>query len=1400
MRPAAAASLALLVAAAVPAFAAIEGDTWFPLGPAPIDGFFAGGVSGRASAIAVNPENADDIWLGTAAGGVWHSLDGGANWEPESDREDALAIGAIALEDCTADGCAAIWAGTGENAVRRDTYHGAGLLVGGISGGEFPQFGWTPLTGNPFELRPGSINDVVLDPTTSGGSKRVFVTLSSGVTVGAPESTVTAPAPSGGYGIYRTDDRGLNWVRLDVAGADGFKPTDLEMHPDDNEVLFAGFLGRGVFRSDDGGDSWCPLNDGIPKPPGCPNQDLPDIGVLTFDHVEIAISPGSPQVVYATFGRCADRLLQNCDRAVWRSQNGGNSWTEKRAGNPGHGAGVNPGYSRYTQALAVDPADEDTLLMGGIALWRSIDGGGNFSSSDANPAPGPGSAVVHSDHREVVFHPTAAGRAYTTGDGGFATSTNSGATWTPRNDDLQITGFHGLGSSPLTTMVVGTSQDNGGQTWNGSRRWTHRPCCGDAGYSFLDFDDVLTVYAASNYGSLRRSLDGGEDWDIINSGIAASDPRLFYAPFVQDPSADGTGEHPLYFGANRLYRSANNGSSWTVVSPVLATGPSTEIVTADSAVNHIAAGTGQNAISAIAVAPSDPDRVYVGYYGGEIFRTQLSPTAGDDWPRIDTAELPNVPVTRIAVHPTEPDTAYATFSGFGAHARLWKTTDGGGDWDPVVTGLPPGIPANTVSIEPSVPERVYLGLDSGPDGASLYRSLDGGASWDPFAQGLPNAPVYEISIDETHGRIYAATHGRGAFALGEPFITNFEGWVNDSIWDIPVYGQNFLPDQGPCTMRILQSNGDVCAEDTVDVMGGTIRTDGDGVLETSLVDFWSGKKVVWACFNGDCLGETPIEECYDDADGDGDNDPLSTITVLCGPQLAVGKVVGCPPLDNPPSSIVELDLADFEGSGGGGGMELPGGAGEAAGVLHLAASVQRRLGTESLCAVAVPFARGESDVEILARARDAVAASPTCAANNVRATLDPGFAGAEEDEFARRPRLRLDAPGVVGGQLITVLHTDPGAATGACLRLGGLGVQAFNQIQVLKIDFETPLAGAAGGETVRVVEHTPIGTCAITLPTAPGQSGADLAAAFVAAVQAPGIPGPHPDCPADRNPRDITNHGGSLISVYASFLELCSSDPQVGFDVRSEELANVHPIAEAGGDRVVPGGAPIPLDATGSADPDSTPGTRDGIATYEWFDVTAGPPVLLGAGETLGVPLAAGLHRVRLRVTDQGGLADTDEALVSVDGGAAAGGRWLASFHVGSTHPLRDLDPPADANIHVRADLSYALTDRLRLVLFGGLSQLTAETAAAIEHPRFVNLSLNAQVLFPLPSGTDFYLQAGPGIYRPKSGGSDAGFNLGLGFQLPIKAPYRLELGADYHRVPDADADFLTLQLGVLFR
>jgi hypothetical protein len=136
------------------------------------------------------------------------------------------------------------------------------------------------------------------------------------------------------------------------------------------------------------------------------------------------------------------------------------------------------------------------------------------------------------------------------------------------------------------------------------------------------------------------------------------------------------------------------------------------------------------------------------------------------------------------------------------------------------------------------------------------------------------------------------------------------------------------------------------------------------------------------------------------------------------------------------------------------------------------------------------------------------------------------------------------------------------------------------------------------------------------------------------------------------------------------------------------------------------------------------------------------------------------------------------------------------------------LDSLSDASIHVDVDLSYRFGDRtptgsaLFAKLLVGLNQFSAESFAGIEHPRWINASVNLQaVTAPTGTGLRGYVQAGPGVYWPKSGPSDAGFNLGVGAQVPLGGVFRLEFGLDYHQIQTKPATrFVTIQLGVLFR
>ena len=1121
----------------------IKGINWFPIGPADVsngqDTSARINTSGRATVIAVNPKNPNELWLGTASGGVWHSTNAGVNFLPISDDQPSLAIGAIALDNCIASECGVIYAGTGENSIRRDTYYGMGLLIGQVSGPvEFRTFGWTLVGADIFKF--ASINNVVLDPTTSGGSKVIYLTLSSGETASATESTVTAPAPPQGYGIYKSTNGGSAWNKLTVPGATGSKPTDMVIDPANNLILYAGFLGRGIFKTSDGGSTWCPLNTGIALPPGCvAASGLPDPSATTFDAVRLAIfrpSGVNPAVLYAVLGNCPDPVGNGpvfggyCSSPLYQSTNGGTSWTLANAAVP-------TGFSRYHQALTIDPSNSGTVYFGGLTLHKSTNNGNTFFDL--------GTSYLHPDHHALVFpDPTNLLRMYNASDGGFASSTDGGSTWsTAGNSDLQITGFQSMSWSPLTARIIGGTQDNGTEMWLGTRIWDHRDD-GDSASTVMDLDNVMTMFDVyfntpfdpSGYG-VRRDLTGGTccSWGTISNGVNTSDPTSVYSPVVEAAAAP----HNLYFGTNRLYQSTTKGTSWAPVSPVLGgTSPSYPDI-----------GT-TNVITAIAVAPSNGNRIYIGYYDGQMFVTDGACTAAGCWTAIGGAAkgIPSAPITRIGVDPGNADVAYATVSGFSGGAHVFKTTNKGSVWTGLSNGLP-SIPTNTITVENST--TLWVGTDDG-----VYQSTDSGGTWNRHGTGLPRVPVYEIALDAPRGRLYAGTHGRGTFILTTPFLTNFEGWVNNDIWDIPVYGTGFVgtianPPGSACTMSLIQLNGAVCASSTTDAMGGTITFDMSGSLVTSKGTFYNGRPVAFGCFNGSCIGGKTIAQCNPAGN------PLTSVTVTCGTQVGIDHILGCPQQGNPPSSVLGLSSMPSPGGGGGAPMQAPPPPAVPAMAFDVIPSVQARTGVQVLCNASVATQANDTPAAALLKTRDAVNSTVSCQQSSVQAVVRgiPPDPPRGEDLRASPPNLALRAPSVVGGQLFTAIHAPAGAATGACFDVAGLGSPLLNQVAVMKVDFETRSGGAAGGD-VTVLERSSLGSCLTTLHTTAGESAAEIASALANSFQAPGLPGP-PSCPAMQNPRDITPDGTSIVSVLASELRVCNSDPNVGFLIGPKELPNV---------------------------------------------------------------------------------------------------------------------------------------------------------------------------------------------------------------------------------------------------
>jgi hypothetical protein len=359
-------------------------------------------------------------------------------------------------------------------------------------------------------------------------------------------------------------------------------------------------------------------------------------------------------------------------------------------------------------------------------------------------------------------------------------------------------------------------------------------------------------------------------------------------------------------------------------------------------------------------------------------------------------------------------------------------------------------------------------------------------------------------------------------------------------------------------MQIIQRDGAICSSSTVDVMGGTISFNSAGELVTSKGGFWNGKPVAWACYNGKCIGNKTIAACNPSSN------PITSVVVSCGPEVAIDHILGCPAQANPPSSI--LGLSGIPGGGGGGGPlsataapvisaaseAIPGPT-----TFDLIPTIQGRDGTRALCSTRVTVNAGDTPVQALVKAQDAINSDPTCVSNSVSAFVAgvPPQAPGGEDLLESPATLSIRAPSAVGGQLFTSLRAAPGAATGTCFDLSNLGSPLQNQIAVMKVELDTAAGGAGGGE-ISVVERSPLGTCAVTVKTDPGESAAQIATAIANAFQAPGIPGPA-QCPAIQNPRDITVDGSSIVTVLASQLRICNTDRDLGIFIGPKDLPNV---------------------------------------------------------------------------------------------------------------------------------------------------------------------------------------------------------------------------------------------------
>jgi len=509
-------------------------------------------------------------------------------------------------------------------------------------------------------------------------------------------------------GVYESDDEGVNWTQLEPGTCHDLV---VDWAHVGGPELYVGRLGAGVRRSQDGGATWTTLGGGLSAAPG---------------RVALAMAPGNSAVLYAVSSDGVGGIT-----GIFRTADGGANWNTVTSP-----AGV--GQSFYNLVVKVSPANANTALFGEVHLWRTIDGGTSWTRVTT------GSPGIHADQHAIAYHPTNGSLVYIGNDGGVWYSTDGGVTYTHRNKDLATLMYFFVAQHPTwDAVLLGGTQDNGAQRYAGHPAWEHS-ALGDGAYTAINRTTDTRRWFESRFNSfpIFRSDTAGAagSWVDKKAGITTN-TNWFYPPFAMDPN-DST---VLYVGYDELWRTTNSADAWTAITGSLV-------------------GAGTN-ITAITIAPSNSNTLYVGMQNGQIFKVTQS--AGT-WTATDvtSAPLPAGTVSDIAVHPTDSNTVYVTTShllfteaaGEFTNNHVFRSTDGGTSWQARSTGLAQTNPVNAIVLDPATPAAVFIGCDVG-----IFRSDDGGGSWYIWDSGLPNCAVHDLEFFAPKRLIRAATHGRSVW-------------------------------------------------------------------------------------------------------------------------------------------------------------------------------------------------------------------------------------------------------------------------------------------------------------------------------------------------------------------------------------------------------------------------------------------------------------------------------------------------------------------------------------------------------------------------------------------------------------------------------------------------------------
>ena len=768
------------------------------------------------------------LWAGPAGGGIWradNALTGQPHWSYLATPFGINAVGSLVLDPNDSSGNT-IYAGTGEANASADSAAGVGLYMSTDGGDTWNgPLGKSVFNGRSIgtiAVQPG--NPKVIYVGTTRGVRGINSTDGGGVSLipGAAQWGLYKSTDGGATWTFihngAASTTGCS-VTLDATNTTPCSPRGVRRvaaDPSDPNTVYAASYARGIWRSNDAGATWQQIKASLNS---ADTTTRPEFAVnKTPDgNTRMYVNEGNDGANHAAFLR-ADNVTTGSPTFVQMSSS--------NPANAGYGAfNLCASQCWYDSVVATPAGYPDIVYVGGsyqygeaggISNGRGIvlstDGGNSFTDMTMDATDPVHPDGIHPDQHFLVINPANPYQFWESGDGGIIMSSGSFADVSSScgtrplagvlltrcqqllsrvptqlqsmNKGLTTLQFQSLSVNPFDSNdLQGGTQDNG--TWenyDNQVKWANT-MIGDGGQSGFDIANKSFRFHTFFDAQVDVNFSSGAtiDWNWIADPIFLTEPQQFYVPIISDPIVSGT----MFVGTGHAWRTKTDGLGTMTLSQLRAhcnewTGDFAvscgdwQPLGDPSAAGRLTAKTYGNRaggdVAAVRRAASDTSTLWAATSAGRVFiskNADTDPASAVTFTRIDVATSPNRYISEIAVDPGNANHAWIVYNGFNATVgsipgHAFEVT-----FDPVSNTATwvnrdydlGDVPLTSVAVD-SVLGDVYAATDLG-----VILLANGSTTWTAAAPGMPNVEVPSLTIIPGARKLYAATHGLGAWLL-----------------------------------------------------------------------------------------------------------------------------------------------------------------------------------------------------------------------------------------------------------------------------------------------------------------------------------------------------------------------------------------------------------------------------------------------------------------------------------------------------------------------------------------------------------------------------------------------------------------------------------------------------------